>query len=76
MKELKVATSCESDTQCRLCGDDAELGKVIHIETDTRIATVRFANYSASVALDLVDASVGDVLLVHLGFAIHNVDRP
>ncbi|MDQ6634423.1 MAG: HypC/HybG/HupF family hydrogenase formation chaperone [Gemmatimonadota bacterium] len=32
-----------------------------------------FSDASATVALDLVDASIGDDVLVHLGFAIERV---
>ena len=61
---------------CHLCGDDAVVGQVTNIDAGTRTATVRFAEGTATVALDLVDATVGDHLLVQLGFAIARVGAP
>lgn len=61
---------------CHLCGDDAVVGRVLDINARTRTATVRFADGTATVALDLVDAVVGDDLLVQLGFAIERVSAP
>ena len=43
------------------------------IDAATRTALVAFTDVTSTVALDLVDASVGDDLLVHLGFAIERV---
>lgn len=61
---------------CHLCGDDAIVGRVLDINARERTATVRFAEGTATVALDLVDAVVGDDLLVQLGFAIERVSAP
>lgn len=58
---------------CQLCGDDAQLGLVLAIQETHRTATVQFAHTEEIVALDLVDASVGDTVLVHMGFAIERV---
>lgn len=55
---------------CHLCGDEAVVGRVVDIDARARTATVEFSGSIATVALDLVDASVGDDVLVHLGFAI------
>lgn len=61
--------------ECHLCGDVAIVGRVLSIDAAARTGTVRFQDATATVALDLVDASVGDDLLVHLGFAIERVTR-
>ena len=58
---------------CHLCGDEAVVGRVVSIDADMRTATVAFPDGAAIVALDLVDAWVGDEVLVHLGFAIERV---
>ena len=58
---------------CHLCGDEALVGRVLEIDARTRTATVELAGHRATVALDLVDAGVGDDVLVHLGFAIERV---
>ena len=58
---------------CHACGDDAVVGRVLDIDARTCTATVRFATGTSTVALDLVDAVIGDDLLVQLGFAIERV---
>ena len=63
-----------ADDSCHLCGDVAVAGHVLEVNTETRTALVAFDNGSATVALDLVDAGVGDRILVHLGFAIERID--
>ena len=60
--------------ECHLCGDVATVGRVMAIDAAARTALVAFTDITATVALDLVDASVGDDLLVHLGFAIERLD--
>ena len=59
--------------ECHLCGDEAVVGRVLEIDARARTATVRLSGQTATVALDLVDAGVGDDVLVHLGFAIERV---
>ena len=59
---------------CQLCGDVAVVGRVIAIDADARTAVVALECGTATVALDLVDADVGDTLLVHLGFAITRLE--
>ncbi|MEO6526649.1 MAG: HypC/HybG/HupF family hydrogenase formation chaperone [Gemmatimonadaceae bacterium] len=59
--------------RCHLCGDEAEAGRVLEIDAAQRIATVMLQGGTALVALDLVDAEVGDAVLVHLGFAIERL---
>lgn len=67
-------TRCDSrDDSCQLCGDQAVVGRVLAIDAGSRTATVAFGNETATVALDLVEAGVGDQLLVHLGFAIQRL---
>lgn len=60
--------------ECHLCGDVATVGWVLQIDADARTATVALADGPVVVALDLVDAGVGDEVLVHLGFAIERVE--
>lgn len=60
--------------QCHLCGDEAVVGRVLDVDVQSRLATVAFPEGDATVALDLVDARVGDDVLVHLGFAIERVE--
>ena len=59
--------------ECHLCGDEAIVGRVIDIDARDRTATVQLPDGPTTVALDLVDAVVGDDVLVHLGFAIERV---
>lgn len=59
---------------CELCGDVAIAGRVIAVDANTRTATVAYECRTETVALDLVEAGVGDVLLVHVGFAISRLD--
>lgn len=49
------------------------IGRVVGIDGAARTAVVMFDEHAATVALDLVDADVGDTVLVHLGFAIERV---
>lgn len=65
------------DDACHLCGDVAVPGRVVAISADTRTATVALdcgTESTVNVALDLVEAELGDTLLVHLGFAIARLD--
>ena len=68
------ASGCDARSgACHLCGDEAVVGRIIHMNAGTRTATVEFPDGSAPVAMDLIDAGVGDDVLVHLGFAIERV---
>ena len=68
-------TRCDERTgTCHLCGDEAVAGRVIEIDAVQQLALVEFETGTATVALDLVDAAVGDAVLVHLGFAIERLD--
>lgn len=58
---------------CHLCGDEAVVGRVVEIDARARTATVSLSGQMATVALDLVDATVGDDVLVHLGFALERI---
>lgn len=71
--ESAVACDARSGT-CHLCGDEAVAGRVLSVDAVARTATVAFDGGTATVALDLVDASIGDALLVHLGFAIARLE--
>jgi len=67
---------CDATTgPCHLCGDEAVVGRVLDIDASSSTATVEFQEGTATVALDLVEARVGDDLLVHLGFAIERVGK-
>ena len=52
-------------------------GQVLNIEDDTlRTATVSFGGVTKSVSLALVpEAEVGDYVIVHVGFAISELDE-
>ncbi|MDF0676050.1 MAG: HypC/HybG/HupF family hydrogenase formation chaperone [Nitrospira sp.] len=52
-------------------------GQVLNIEDDTlRTATVSFGGVTKSVSLALVpEATVGDYVIVHVGFAISKLDE-
>lgn len=74
---MSETARCDSSTgQCHVCGDVAVVGRIVGIDTQMRTATVALREGTATVALDLVDARVGDEVLIHLGFAIERVDRP
>lgn len=69
--------SCDGpEGSCRVCGDEALAGRVVALDASERTATVLFDHGTATVALDLVDAGIGDTVLVHLGFAIERVATP
>lgn len=69
--------SCDARTDsCHLCGDEAIPGRVLALDLATRTAIVALEGEPSTVALDLVDARVGDVLLVHMGFAIARLEQP
>jgi HupF/HypC family len=68
------ASRCDASLgQCHLCGDEAVVGRVLKVDAHTRTATVDLPGGPATVALDLVDAAIGDDVLVHLGFAIERM---
>ena len=73
---LQAQLRCRGEAfaeHCQLCGDDAEVGSVLEVNVAERTATVALSSGSATVALDLIDATVGDRVLVHMGFAIERV---
>ncbi len=73
---MSVIPQCDASSgTCHLCGDAAVAGRVVAVDVLTRTATVAFASGEAVVALDLVEAGVGDALLVHLGFAIVRLEE-
>lgn len=58
------------DGSCAICGDEALPGRVVKL-LDNNMAAVEMNGRLVEVAIDLVDeVRVGDMLLVHLGFAI------
>ncbi len=61
------------DNHCHLCGDTAVVGRVTELHPATRTATVVLPDGPVTVAVDLVEVSIGDDVLVHLGFAIEQV---
>lgn len=42
---------------------------------DDNTALVDFGNLKQEIRIDLVDAKIGDFVLVHVGFAIQKLDR-
>lgn len=68
------ATAGPRDQTCHLCGDAAVVGRVVAIDDAARTGIVAFDCGPAAVAFDLVDASVGEAVLVHLGFAIARLE--
>lgn len=53
-------------------------GEIVDVRQDEglRVGRVRFAGITRDVCLDYVpDASVGEYVLVHVGFAISRIDR-
>ena len=67
-------TSCDpAGGPCHVCGDVAEVGRIVNVDESSRTGTVAFEGSTGTVALDLVDVRVGDEVLVHLGFAIERV---
>jgi hydrogenase expression/formation protein HypC len=53
-------------------------GEIVDVRQDEglRVGKVRFAGITRDVCLDYVpDASVGEYVLVHVGFAISRIDR-
>ena len=66
---------CNTDGDCRLCADDASVGRIAAVDGMAQTALVEFESGTTIVALDLVDACVGDEVLVHMGFAIQRVSQ-
>ena len=60
---------------CHVCGDVAVAGRVLEVDCVNRTALVAIGEDVVTVAVDLVDADVGDELLIHLGFAIERLVR-
>lgn len=77
MSDAAMASAqCDArDGQCHLCGDVAVPGRVLEVDESSRTASVMIAGERVSVALDLVEARVGDDVLVHLGFAIERLEH-
>jgi hydrogenase maturation factor len=68
--------TCEAGTEgCQVCGDVAPVARVLEIDVTARTALVAFNENTATVAMDFVDAGVGDDVLVQLGFAIARLQR-
>lgn len=65
------------DGSCSICGDEASPAVIDSIDAAAGTAKVRGAGgASNTVALDLLDgASVGDTIMVHLGFAIGRIGQ-
>ena len=74
-------TSCtpNPDGTCAICGDEACPGIVESLDNASKTAEValqlRGGTQVTTVAVDLLDeVSIGDTVMVHLGFAIARVD--
>jgi len=50
-------------------------GKIIEIKKEENIAIVDYGGLKKEANLSLVDAKIGDYVLVHVGFAIQKVDE-
>ena len=75
MNANQKAASCNPlSGRCQICGDEAVAGRVIAIDDALRTAAVLVEGETVTVALDLVEAQVGDELLVHMGFAIETLE--
>ena len=73
--QTAAAPRCAPETEhCHLCADEGLPGTVLAIDYSARTAEVALESGMATVALDLVEADVGDVLLVHMGFAIARLE--
>ena len=65
------------DGSCSICADEAIAGIVLSVDPDDGTARVELPAGLATVAVDLLDhVSVGDSVMVHMGFAISRVGRP
>ena len=75
MNKMPSTERCAAvDERCHLCSDDAVVGRITSVDVAVRTATVAFDGGSATVALDLIEANVGDRVLVHMGFAIERLE--
>lgn len=71
MMEPTPACTPDEEGHCSLCGDDAIRAVVFGIDTPTAMAWVRTDGSTHVIATDLLDnVRIGDVVLVHQGFAI------
>lgn len=75
--DLEFYSSCTLDQDgCTTCGDVAVPVYVVKVEGCEALVEDRLGQ-QASVATDLFpDLQIGDVLLVHMGVAIHRLPRP
>ncbi|WP_319580884.1 HypC/HybG/HupF family hydrogenase formation chaperone [uncultured Methanospirillum sp.] len=48
--------------------------EIIEIK-EGNVAVVDFGNLKQEIRVDLIDANIGDFVLVHVGFAIQKIDR-
>ena len=72
----ELAPSCDPrDDGCHLCGDVAVAARVVDVCSATMSAVVVLGDARVTIALDLVDAQVGDLVMVHLGFAIQRLEH-
>ena len=55
--------------RCLTCGDIATAGVVVAL-LDDGLARVKIGSATEEIAIDLVDATEGDVVLIHGGVAI------
>ena len=70
----RAELACDVDAgHCHLCGDEAHVARIVSVAPGDRSAIVFLDGATTTIALDLVDASPGDDVLVHAGFAIGRV---
>jgi D-sedoheptulose 7-phosphate isomerase len=61
---------------CAVCGDEGEVGTVLELMPDPRIARVRLPSGEREVAVEFLDGvRPGDRIVVQLGFAIGTLDE-
>lgn len=66
--------TCSPDSYCAICADEGLPGQVLEILPDDMVL-LAMENGEQEVAIELIDnVKIGDILLVHLGFAIARIE--
>lgn len=69
-------TRCDDPRHCVTCGDDGVPMRVLRTDAERALALCEDADGARStVEIALVDAAVGDTLLVHAGTALTRLDE-
>ena len=65
----------DEDGKCSICADEAIPGVVLSLNSKDATAQVQLPTEVATIAIDLLDeTTVGDSVMVHMGFAISRVE--